>query len=134
MSFNKEIVRRMKTLTSPLQWYLILKLINIKNVILQLNLPASQNIVEDCFGAYDWQNNEENIRHYGQPSPPLYKLEKVFIVKQIKNRLAGNVIINYFSQTISCLCLADLSKPHIHIISNDICLSFYLIFLFLKYA
>jgi hypothetical protein len=87
MSFNKEIISRMKTLTVPLHWYMEVKVNQIKKVIIQLNLPSSQNIVEDCFGAYDWQNNEENIRHYGQPSPPLYKLEKVFRVKQIKNRL-----------------------------------------------
>jgi hypothetical protein len=37
----------------------------------------SQNISEMRFGAYDWQSNEENSRHYGQPVPPLYNLAKV---------------------------------------------------------
>lgn len=37
----------------------------------------SQNISENRFGAYDWQCADENTRHYGQPSPPLYSLDKM---------------------------------------------------------
>ncbi len=108
----------------PLHWYLVVKVNQYKKrtVILQLNLPSSQNIVEDRFGAYDWQNNEENIKHYGQPSPPLYKLEKVFIVKQITNRLTGKVIINYFPQNISCRCFWRISASNLSTILLDLSL------------
>lgn len=37
----------------------------------------SQNISEKSFGAYDWQCSVENTRHYGQPCPPEYDLDKM---------------------------------------------------------
>ena len=43
----------------------------------------SQNIVENCFGAYDWQSKEENTRQYGQPLPPVYNLDQVAAMEWI---------------------------------------------------
>jgi hypothetical protein len=42
--------------------------------------------VEHRFGAYDWQNKDDNIREYGEQYPPLYSLDKVLYFSNLEQK------------------------------------------------